>query len=209
MNYSGKTDIVLRLRDPGPPSKKLNFKQMRNFIRTNFSKFYWAPIIIENKCINPPPTPPPTITPLPSSAPSAPSAPSKTSDEYMDVNTSTETTKSASSDDSYKKYLVSNVTPVTPPKSDEYLSLGNISLGQSTTPSPFPESSPQSKEYVSINQFNMPYTDYISPNGTKYKLDSIRNIYDPKDDKIIGVLDNDNNIKLFEGDVKVPQIGWN
>ena len=42
----------MKQEEEGPPSSKLNFTQMRDFIKTNFSQhFTWNEIIIENKCV--------------------------------------------------------------------------------------------------------------------------------------------------------------
>ena len=53
VNYDGKTNTNLKQPNPGSPSKKLNFQQMRDFIKTNYvKKFTWGDIVIENKCID-------------------------------------------------------------------------------------------------------------------------------------------------------------
>ena len=50
--YTGKVDSKLKQTKPGPPPKKLNFSQMRDFIKTNFVKdFTWGEIVVENKCV--------------------------------------------------------------------------------------------------------------------------------------------------------------
>ena len=37
----------------GPPSSKLNFTQMRDFIKTNFvNDFTWGEIVVENRCVD-------------------------------------------------------------------------------------------------------------------------------------------------------------
>ena len=55
VNYDGKTNTNLKQPKPGSPSKKLNFQQMRDFIKTNYGKkFTWGDIVIENKCIDKP-----------------------------------------------------------------------------------------------------------------------------------------------------------
>lgn len=52
--YTGTKDLALRQKEPGPPSKRLNFAKMRDFIKTNFSNnFTWDKIIVENKCVEP------------------------------------------------------------------------------------------------------------------------------------------------------------
>jgi hypothetical protein len=56
LKYKGKKVKALQEGTPCPPKKKLNFSHMRDFIKTNFSKdFTWAPIVIENKCVDLPP----------------------------------------------------------------------------------------------------------------------------------------------------------
>ena len=55
VEYNGKTDEKLKQSIPGPPSKKMNFQKMRDFIKTNYMKqFNWGDIVIENKCIDKP-----------------------------------------------------------------------------------------------------------------------------------------------------------
>ena len=55
VEYDGKPDKKLKQPIPGPPSKKMNFQKMRDFIKTNyFNKFTWGDIVIENKCIDKP-----------------------------------------------------------------------------------------------------------------------------------------------------------
>jgi hypothetical protein len=52
---TGNIDIKLRQKKPGPPSTRLNFSKMRDFIATNFTdNFIWDEIEIENKCIDKP-----------------------------------------------------------------------------------------------------------------------------------------------------------
>jgi hypothetical protein len=52
--YTGTKDLALRQKEPGPPSKRLNFAKMRDFIKTNFSNnFTWDKIVVENKCVEP------------------------------------------------------------------------------------------------------------------------------------------------------------
>ncbi len=52
VKYAGKTNTNLKQSKLGPPSKRLNFQQMRDFIKTNYvKKFTWGDIVIENKCI--------------------------------------------------------------------------------------------------------------------------------------------------------------
>ena len=51
LEYNGNNVLALRIPEPGPPTKKLGFLKMRDFIQTNFSaKFTWPPIVIENRC---------------------------------------------------------------------------------------------------------------------------------------------------------------
>jgi hypothetical protein len=58
LKYRGKVLKEFKEGTPKPPSKKLNFTKMRDFIKTNFSKdFTWDPIILENKCVEPPASP--------------------------------------------------------------------------------------------------------------------------------------------------------
>ena len=53
VKYTGKTDSQLKQEKPAPPPKKLNFEQMRDFIKTNYVKnFTWGEIVVENKCID-------------------------------------------------------------------------------------------------------------------------------------------------------------
>lgn len=55
VKYVGKTNTNLKQSKLGPPSKRLNFQQMRDFIKTNYvKKFTWEDIVIENKCIDKP-----------------------------------------------------------------------------------------------------------------------------------------------------------
>ena len=57
LNYSGKKKKDLKQSEPKPPSKKLNFIEMRDFIKTNFAKdFTWDPVVVENKCGDAPKT---------------------------------------------------------------------------------------------------------------------------------------------------------
>ena len=52
--YTGTKDLALRQKEPGPPSKRLNFAKMRDFIKTNFAaNFTWDKIVVENKCVEP------------------------------------------------------------------------------------------------------------------------------------------------------------
>ena len=54
VEYTGKPVPAFKQSTPRPPSKKLNFTQMRDYIRTNFSQgFTWDPIVVENKCVEP------------------------------------------------------------------------------------------------------------------------------------------------------------
>ena len=54
VEYTGKSVPAMKQSSPRPPSKKLNFTQMRDYIRTNFSQgFTWDPIVVENKCVEP------------------------------------------------------------------------------------------------------------------------------------------------------------
>ena len=54
VEYTGKPVPAFKQSTPRPPSKKLNFTQMRDYIRTNFSEgFTWDPIVVENKCVEP------------------------------------------------------------------------------------------------------------------------------------------------------------
>ena len=54
VEYTGHTDPKLKLKEPGAPLKKLNFTQMRDFIKTNYgANFKWGEIVVENKCIDP------------------------------------------------------------------------------------------------------------------------------------------------------------
>ena len=54
-NYGGHTNPKLKLKAIGPPPKKLNFTQMRDFIKTNYkANFTWGEMVIENKCIDKP-----------------------------------------------------------------------------------------------------------------------------------------------------------
>ena len=54
VEYTGKSVPAMKQKTPRPPSKKLNFTQMRDYIRTNFSQdFTWDPIVVENKCVEP------------------------------------------------------------------------------------------------------------------------------------------------------------
>ena len=56
VEYTGKTDSHLKQSKVGPPTKKMNFKTMRNFIKTNYVKdFTWGELIVENKCVEPKP----------------------------------------------------------------------------------------------------------------------------------------------------------
>jgi hypothetical protein len=56
VEYTGKTDSHLKQSKVGPPTKKMNFKTMRNFIKTNYVKdFTWGEIKVENKCVEPKP----------------------------------------------------------------------------------------------------------------------------------------------------------
>ena len=51
VEYTGKEDPKLKMKQPGPPKTKLNFTKMRDFIKTNFAEnFTWGEIVIENKC---------------------------------------------------------------------------------------------------------------------------------------------------------------
>ena len=51
LEYTGNNEIALRMPEPGPPTKKLGFLKMRDFIQTNFAvKFTWPPIVVENRC---------------------------------------------------------------------------------------------------------------------------------------------------------------
>lgn len=54
--YTGTKDLALRQKEPGPPSKRLSFAKMRDFIKTNFSQsnFIWDKIEVVNKCIDKP-----------------------------------------------------------------------------------------------------------------------------------------------------------
>jgi hypothetical protein len=54
--YTGTKDLALRQKEPGPPSKRLNFAKMRDFIKTNFSQsnFIWDKIEVVNKCVDKP-----------------------------------------------------------------------------------------------------------------------------------------------------------
>jgi hypothetical protein len=55
VEYTGKEDPKLKMKQPGPPKTKLNFTKMRDFIKTNFAEnFTWGEIVIENKCGEPP-----------------------------------------------------------------------------------------------------------------------------------------------------------
>jgi len=55
VEYDGKTDNNLKQRRAGPPSKKLSFQKMRDFIKTNYVKdFSWGELVVENKCIDKP-----------------------------------------------------------------------------------------------------------------------------------------------------------
>jgi len=52
VEYTGKPNSNMKQEERGPPSSKLNFTQMRDFIKTNFSQnFTWNEIKIENKCV--------------------------------------------------------------------------------------------------------------------------------------------------------------
>jgi hypothetical protein len=52
--YTGNVDPKLKQTKVGPPAKKLNFTQMRDFIKTNYAKdFTWEEIVIENRCVDP------------------------------------------------------------------------------------------------------------------------------------------------------------
>ena len=52
--YKGHTDPKLKMKAPGPPPNKLNFTQMRDFIKTNYgANFTWDEIVVENKCVDP------------------------------------------------------------------------------------------------------------------------------------------------------------
>ena len=53
VKYKPHVDVKLKQKIPQCPPKKLNFTQMRDFIRTNYSNgFTWDEIKIENKCID-------------------------------------------------------------------------------------------------------------------------------------------------------------
>jgi hypothetical protein len=53
--YAGHTNPKLKLKQPGPPPKKLNFTQMRDFIKTNYgANFIWDELVVENKCVEAP-----------------------------------------------------------------------------------------------------------------------------------------------------------
>lgn len=55
VEYDGKPDEKLKQSIPGPPSKKMSFQKMRDFIKTNYmKKFTWGDIVIENKCVDKP-----------------------------------------------------------------------------------------------------------------------------------------------------------
>jgi len=55
VEYDGKSDEKLKQSIPGPPSKKMSFQKMRDFIKTNYmKKFTWGDIVIENKCVDKP-----------------------------------------------------------------------------------------------------------------------------------------------------------
>jgi len=51
--YSPITNKEFKKYKDNPPPKKLNFKNMRDFIKTNFSdKYSWDDIVVENRCVN-------------------------------------------------------------------------------------------------------------------------------------------------------------
>ena len=53
VEYSGKADSNMKQENKGPPSSKLNFTQMRDFIKTNFvNDFTWGAIVVENRCVD-------------------------------------------------------------------------------------------------------------------------------------------------------------
>ena len=57
LKYVGVKKPALKLTTPGPPPTKLNFTEMRNFIKTNYiGHFKWPELKIENKCEAAPPT---------------------------------------------------------------------------------------------------------------------------------------------------------
>jgi hypothetical protein len=52
VKYTGKPDSQLKQEKVGPPTKKMNFQKMRDFIKTNYVKnFTWGEIKLENKCV--------------------------------------------------------------------------------------------------------------------------------------------------------------
>ena len=55
VDYDGRIVTSMKQNTKGPPSTKLNFIKMRDFIKTNFVKdFTWDEIVVENKCIDKP-----------------------------------------------------------------------------------------------------------------------------------------------------------
>ena len=51
--YTGKTNARMKQAKIGPPTSKLNFLRMRDFIKTNYVKdFTWGEMVIENKCVS-------------------------------------------------------------------------------------------------------------------------------------------------------------
>jgi len=52
VEYKGKPDSQMKQEKAGPPTKKLSFEKMRDFIKTNYVKnFTWGEIVVENKCV--------------------------------------------------------------------------------------------------------------------------------------------------------------
>lgn len=51
VQYEGVKSPGMKHERPEPPRRRLNMKDMRDYVRTNFEEFKWPALKVENRCV--------------------------------------------------------------------------------------------------------------------------------------------------------------